>query len=213
MKSLFPTSQLGLIIRCLSLFGLLLVIAACGKTPSLPPLSDSGVILAFGDSLTYGTGVGNGDDYPAILSHLTAREVINEGIPGEISLAGLKRLPHLLDQYQPELLILIHGGNDMLRSIPMSTTRANLEAMIEKAHERDIAVVMLGIPKPGLFLLSSADFYENLAGKARIPIDNDVVPGILADNDLKSDMIHPNKRGYRLMAQALYALLLESGAL
>ena len=213
MKSLFATFQLRSSIRCIALFGVMLIVSACSKPPSVPPLSERGVILAFGDSLTYGTGVGNGDDYPAILSRLTAREVINEGIPGEISSAGLARLPGLLDEYRPELLILIHGGNDMLRNLPATQTRANLEAMIELAHERDIAVVMLGVPKPGLFLLSSADFYGDVAEDARIPIDLDLLPDILADNDLKSDMIHPNKQGYRRMAESLHVLLLEGGAL
>ena len=213
MKSLFATLQLRTVIRFFSLFGLILIVSSCGKTASIPPLSERAVILAFGDSLTYGTGVGNGDDYPAILSRLTAREVINEGVPGEISAAGLARLPGLLDQYRPELLILIHGGNDMLRNIPAARTRANLEAMIELAHERDVAVIMLGVPKPSLFLLSSADFYGDLADEEEVAIDLDVLPDILADNDLKSDRIHPNEQGYRRMAEAVHALLLESEAL
>jgi acyl-CoA thioesterase I len=85
--------------------------------------------------------------------------------------------------------------------------------MIELAREQGIAVVMLGVPEPGLFLLSSADFYGDVAEEARIPIDLDLLPDILADNDLKSDMIHPNKQGYRRMAESLHALLLEGGAL
>jgi acyl-CoA thioesterase I len=213
MKNLYTTSLFRTTSRYFGLFGLMLIVFACSKPAAVPPLSDRGVILAFGDSLTYGTGVGNGDDYPAILSRLTAREVINEGIPGEISSAGLARLPGLLDEYRPELLILIHGGNDMLRNIPATQTRANIEAMIELAHERDIAVVMLGVPEPRLFLLSSADFYGAVAEKAQIPIDLDLLPDILADNDLKSDMIHLNKQGYRRMAESLHALLLEGGAL
>jgi len=213
MKSLLATLQLRTIIRCLGLFGLILIVSACSKPVSVPPLSEHGVILAFGDSLTYGTGVGNGDSYPAILSQLIAREVINAGIPGEISAAGLVRLPGLLDEYQPELLILIHGGNDMLRNLPANQTRANLEAMIEAAQKRDIAVVMLGVPEPSLFLLSSADFYGAVAEKEQIPIDLDLLPDILADNDLKSDLIHPNEKGYRRMAESLRALLLEDGAL
>lgn len=213
MKSLFATLQLRSCIRCIALFGVILIVVACSKPPSVPSLSERAVILAFGDSLTYGTGVGSGDDYPAILSQLTAREVINEGIPGEISAAGLARLPELLDEHRPELLILIHGGNDMLRNIPATQTRANIEAMLKIARERDIAIVMLGIPEPGLFLLNSADFYGDLAEESEIAIDLDVLPDILADNDLKSDMIHPNEQGYRRMAESLHALLLEGGAL
>ena len=213
MKCPFASVQYRCFNRCFALVGLILIASACNKPASLPLLSESAVIVAFGDSLTYGTGVGAGDDYPAILARLTAREVINEGVQGEISSAGLARLPRVLEEYRPELLILIHGGNDMLRNLPAAQTRANLEAMIELAHQRDVAVVMLGVPEPRLFLLSSAEFYEAVAEKAQVPIDLDLLPDILADNDLKSDMIHPNREGYRRMAESLHALLLEGGAL
>ncbi|WP_445367647.1 hypothetical protein ACH5Y9_22385 [Methylomonas sp. BW4-1] len=62
---------------------------ACNKSkPALSKLPDNAVILAFGDSLTYGTGASAQHDYPSILTQLTGREVINEGVPGEISSAG-----------------------------------------------------------------------------------------------------------------------------
>lgn len=104
-----------------------LLLSACNERPSktLNKLSDDAVILAFGDSLTYGSGASNQHDYPSILAKLTTREVINEGVPGEISSDALERLPALLDEYQPQLLIVIHGGNDMLRKIPEQQTADN----------------------------------------------------------------------------------------
>lgn len=193
---------------------LFIFLSACGKPePVFEKLSKDAVILAFGDSLTYGTGAGLNTSYPKILSSLSFREVINAGIPGEISSAGLKRLPALLDELQPELLILIHGGNDLLRKIPQQQTLNNLQQMLNEAKLRDIKVVMLGVPKPSLFLMSSAEIYQQIADEQKIPIDLETLPNILGSNHLKSDAIHPNSDGYKLMAENIFTLLVDTGAL
>jgi acyl-CoA thioesterase-1 len=191
-----------------------LALTACSEpSRTLTKLPDDAVILAFGDSLTYGTGASRLSDYPNILAELTSLEVINEGIPGEISEEGLERLPALLDEYQPKLLILIHGGNDLLRKIPSEQIAANLNKMIEEAASRHIEVVMLGVPQPNLLTLTSADLYQRIAEDRNIPVDLNTLPDILGDNSLKSDMIHPNDAGYQLMAGNIFKLLQEAGAL
>ena len=176
-------------------------------------ISPDAVILAFGDSLTYGTGASGNTSYPSILSELSQHKVINAGIPGEVSQTGLRRLSKLLDQYQPELMILIHGGNDLLRRVPEQQLASNLSQMITTVRERDIKVVMLGVPKPQLFLLSSAELYQQVAEEQHVPVDLETLPEILSDNGLKSDRIHPNSAGYRLMAENIYNLLVNTGAL
>jgi lysophospholipase L1-like esterase len=192
----------------------ILLLTACEKpAPIFKKLSADAVILAFGDSLTYGSGASQNADYPAILSTLSSHKIINAGVPGEISRNGLNRLPDLLDEYQPELLILIHGGNDMLRRIPHQQTSDNLKQMINEAKVRDISVILLGVPKFNLFLLSSAAFYQQVADEQKVPIDLETLPKILSTNSLKSDTIHPNNEGYRLMAENIYRLLVDSGAL
>ena len=192
----------------------ILFLSACDKpNPVFEKLSPDAVILAFGDSLTYGSGASQNGDYPAILSALSSHEIINAGIPGEISRNGLTRLPDLLDEHQPELLILIHGGNDMLRRIPQQQTSDNLKQMIDEARLRNIKVVLLGVPEFNLFLLSSAEFYQQVADEQKVPIDLETLPKILSTNSLKSDAIHPNNEGYRLMAENIYNLLVDSGAL
>jgi len=194
---------------------LTLFISACDNKPDLVfnKLSQEAIILAFGDSLTYGSGASKGANYPGVLSVLSAHTVINAGIPGEISSNGLSRLPALLDKHQPELLILIHGGNDMLRKIPQQQTSDNLKQMINEAQQRNIKVVMLGVPKFNLFLLSSSEIYQQVAEEYKVPVDLESLPHILSDNALKSDTIHPNDQGYRLMAENIYELLVEAGAL
>lgn len=194
---------------CTLLFGV-----ACNKPePAMNKLPDDAVILAFGDSLTYGTGASAGHDYPSILSQQIGREVVNAGVPGEISQEGLERLPVELDKHQPDLLILTHGGNDILRKIPADQTRENLKAMIAEAKQRHIPVVLLGVPEFGLLFLHSAEIYAALAESEQIPNDLEVLPTILASKELKSDTVHPNDRGYQRLAETIAALLQKQGAL
>lgn len=192
----------------------LLCCLGCHKTAAmLSKLPDDAVILAFGDSLTYGTGASSQHDYPHILAQLIGHEVINAGVPGEISGEGRQRLPALLDEYHPGLLILIHGGNDILRQIPADQTRDNLKAMIAEAKQRNISVVLIGVPKFGLVFLHSAEFYAELAKSENVPSDLESLPDILSSNELKSDTIHPNDQGYQRLAENIAALLQKQGAL
>jgi lysophospholipase L1-like esterase len=193
---------------------LLFLLTACDSPEKqLTPLSENAVILAFGDSLTYGIGTSKKTNYPAVLAKLTHHKVINQGVSGEKTAAGLKRLPKLLDRYKPELLILIHGGNDILKKTPTSQTIDHLTQMIQAAKQRNIQVVMLGVPKSNLLLLKSAEFYGKIAHAENVPIDLDILPAIIGDAALKSDTVHPNTAGYKRMAQAIYQLLQDQGAL
>lgn len=189
------------------------LLAACSDDPvALPKLSPDAVVLAFGDSLTHGTGARDYQSYPAVLAKRTGRRVINAGVPGEETDKGLRRLAGLLDKYRPELLILCHGGNDILRKRDAAVTEANLREMIRMSRERDIPVVMIAVPNFGIFL-SSAEFYADIADDLAVPIDDDILATLLADNHYKSDHVHPNAAGYARLADAVQALLTEHGAL
>ncbi|WP_455200844.1 arylesterase [Kaarinaea lacus] len=188
------------------------IIACSSKTPPLNKLSSDAVVVAFGDSLTYGTGAKDDEAYPAQLSDLIQREVINEGRPGELSADGLRRLPAVLDEHQPELLILCHGGNDMLRKKNTQSIVNNLKAMIAEAKRRGVQVILIGVPEPALFLLESAPFYSQIAASENIPFEENILPEIESDNALKSDTIHPNAAGYRKFAEAIARLLSLAGA-
>jgi len=199
--------------KALLLFIFILLPACDESIPAFKKISQDAVILSFGDSLTFGTGASRGADYPSILSALSSHEVINAGIPGEISSEGLNRLDSLLDEYSPEVLILIHGGNDMIRKISQQKTSHNLKQMIALANQRNIHVIMLGVPKPSLFLLNSSAFYQQVAQAKNVPIDLETLPEILSNKQLKSDPIHPNDKGYKLMAENIFNFLIETGAL
>ncbi len=191
---------------------LLLGATACSAPPSLPRLAPDAVVLAFGDSLTRGTGADDHRSYPAVLNALIGRRVVNAGVPGEVSGEGRARLPALLDEYRPQLLILMHGGNDLLRKDSRDELARNLRAMIELARSRGVGVVLVGVPAPGL-LLEVPALYAQLAEEYRLPYDGETLRAIETDRALKSDPIHPNAEGYRQLALRLHELLRAAGAL
>ena len=189
------------------------LLAACSSEHAeLSRLPQDAVILAFGDSLTSGYGAAPDQSYPAILQGLSERKVINAGVTGEVSADGLPRLLALLKQHRPALLILCHGGNDILHKQSMSQMQSNLVEMIELAKTENIPVILLGVPRPGLFL-SSHEAYETIADETGVQFIKDVIPEVLADNDLKSDTVHPNAKGYRVIAETVYAFLIKQDAL
>ncbi len=172
---------------------------------SLPPLP--GVILAFGDSLTQGTGAQASESYPARLEQRIAHKVINAGVPGELSEEGLKRLGTLLDLHRPGLVLLCHGGNDLLKKKDENAMRANLEAMVRLARERGVDVVLIAVPEFSLIGLDPHPVYEAIAEAHAVPIEKTVLSEVLGDNRTKSDYVHPNAAGYEKMAEAVEKVL------
>ena len=189
------------------------VLAACGaKAPTLPKLGADAVVLAFGDSITFGTGAGENQSYPAVLESLIGRKVYGAGVPGEVSAAGLARLPSAIDYYKPQLLILCSGGNDFLRKLSKAQAAENIRAMVRAARDKGVAVMLIAVPEPGL-MPSPPDFYQDIAKEFGIPYEDGALAKILRDNELKSDLIHPNAKGYVRLAEAVAGVLKKSGAL
>ncbi len=187
-------------------------LVSCSDQPQLKPLPPEATILAFGDSLTYGTGTSPANAYPAVLESLINRKVINAGVPGEISKKGLNRLPSLIEKYRPELIIICHGGNDILRKLDLSKTKNNIQQMIDLARRNNSQVVLIGVPEFGLFL-STVPMYQALAEENQLPIAENILGDIIGKNSLKSDHIHPNSEGYHMLADNISTLLRSSGAI
>jgi len=187
-------------------------LTACQKPPRLPVLDKSDVVVAFGDSITFGTGAEPRESYPAVLEQMIGRRVVNAGVPGEVTAEGLSRLPQILDQEKPALLILCHGGNDTLRQLSRVQVADNIREMVRLARQRGVAVVLIAVPSLGLSV-SPAPMYRNIAKELKIPLEEKTLSDILADGSLKSDLIHPNATGYRRLAEAVAMLLKKIGAI
>ena len=107
---------------------------------------------------------------------------------------------------------MLEGGNDILRSKDPQATRGNLAAMIELARGEGIELVLIGVPDK-MFFSNSAAFYGDLAQEYELVFDGGTLASLLRDNDYKSDAVHLNARGYRLLAESIHELLTEEGAL
>jgi lysophospholipase L1-like esterase len=191
---------------------LFVLLTGCSPSvPKLPKLAQDSVILAFGDSLTYGTGATEETSYPAVLQSLIGITVTRSGVPGETTAESLVRLPDVLDENTPKLMLLCIGGNDFLRGMSERVAADNIRSMIRLAKEKGADVILIGVPKFG-FTLSPPDFYQKIADEFHIPYESDVMQHILINKALKADAVHPNAKGYRVFAEAIAALLKKSGA-
>lgn len=195
-------------------------LVACGKrkVTQLQALPAGSVVLAFGDSITHGTGAAPEAAYPAQLAQLTGWNVVNGGVPGDTSAQALVRLPALLDEHRPALVIVSVGGNDLLRRLPEGDTVANLRRSIALARDAGAQVVLVAVPRPTLAAslgagLSDHPLYDKLASELALPLHAGGWARVLGDEKLKSDSIHANAEGYRAFAQGLASTLRASGLL
>jgi lysophospholipase L1-like esterase len=189
------------------LFLIIQLIACSDDIPQISALDNNAVIVAFGDSLTYGSGANSAtQSYPAHLAKLTGLTVINKGIPGEISQQGLKRLSTVLNETQPDLVILCHGGNDLIRKLGKAELKSNLDKMITLIKESGAQVILIGVPNFSL-MLNVPELYPTLAKQHDIPSELSILPKIERDPALKSDPIHPNAQGYTLLAESIYQII------
>jgi lysophospholipase L1-like esterase len=164
-------------------------------------LESSGTeIIAFGDSLTSGFGAREGEDYPSRLAERIGATVINAGIAGDTTDSALARIDEDVLARDSRIVIVGLGGNDFLRRSELATTERNLRTIVRKIQESGAMVILLGFEFPSLGA-SYADMYERVADDEGCLLIPDVVDGILNDPSLKSDEIHPNARGYELMAE------------
>lgn len=199
--------------------GLLVATAGCGrkKTVRVQPVPAGSTVLALGDSLTFGTGASPAAAYPAVLAQLTGWNVINAGVPGNTSAQALKRLPGLLDEYRPQLVIISIGGNDFLRQLPEADTRANITTICKLVLNSGAQVLLVAVPKvsiaAALGQLSDHPLYAELASTLKVPLQHDGWSRILADSALRSDAVHANAQGYAQFAQSLYQTAVAMGLL
>lgn len=182
-----------------------LLITACNQN-NYPRLSEDAIILAFGDSLTFGYGADRNQSYPVILEELTQLTVINAGISGETTSEGIKRFQTEIDKHHPDLIVLLEGGNDILRNHNLATTKNNLAQMIELAQSLNIQVVLIGVPEKKLFS-DSAELYSQLAETYQLVYEQDLLSELLKSPQYKSDGVHFNSQGYRKLAEGIKELL------
>lgn len=191
-------------IRHLLILFAAVLLLACGKAKE-EAIPSGSVVLALGDSLTAGAGVTPSEAWPDLLAARTGWVVINAGVSGDTSAGALLRLPSLLEENAPVLVLVTLGGNDMLRHIPQQETVANLEKILALVKARGAKPVLLATPQPSiagavLRNLSAADFYAVVAEAQQVPLIEDAIADVLSDPQLKADPLHPNAAGHALLS-------------
>lgn len=201
--------------RLIVLLAVLVLAAACNnaKQPAIPAGSP---VLALGDSLTEGTGVKPEQAWPRLLSDRTGWVVINGGVSGDTSGAALQRLPSLLEEHTPVLVLVTLGGNDMLRRLPQQETVTNLEKAIAMIKAQGATPVLLATPNPSLMgavfqNLSAPDFYRKVADAQQVPLIEDAIADVLSDPQLKVDQLHPNAAGHARLSEKIFDELKSIG--
>jgi acyl-CoA hydrolase len=194
---------------------LAILLAACSarKAEPLPPGT---VVLALGDSITAGYGLDPGQAWPALLAEKTGWKIVNGGISGDKTGDALARLPALLDEHAPKLVLVTLGGNDMLRKLPEEQTRGNLARILELVRGRHAQPVLLATPKPSIAgvvfqNLSPPPFYAEIAKERKVPLIADAIAEVLSDPALKLDQLHPNAEGHKVLAGKAFDALRQLG--
>jgi lysophospholipase L1-like esterase len=210
-----PGFNAGVFLRLFAWTVLLILTTACSKTKE-SPIPPGSTVLALGDSLTAGAGVTPEEAWPNLLAAKTGWLVINGGVSGNTSGDALQRLPSLLEQHSPVLVLVTVGGNDMLRHLPESETVANLEKTLALIRARGAKAVLLATPQPSLAgavfrNLSAPDYYRQVADAQKVPLIKDAIADVLSDPRLKVDQIHPNAEGHALLAEKIRKELLSIG--
>lgn len=202
--------------RRLFLAACAVALAACGRRRKMDSVPAGAVVLALGDSLTWGTGATPETSYPAVLAGLTGWQVVNAGVPGDTSAGALARLPGLLQEHAPRVVIVGIGGNDFLRRLPPAETRANIRAICQQAADGGAQVLLVGIPELSMLAalarsLGDHPMYEELAAELKVPLHGGGWASVLSDASLRSDAIHGNAQGYEAFARGLAARARELG--
>ncbi len=172
--------------------------------PDIDPYTLTGDnIICFGDSLTSGFGASDKMDYPAQLSRLLGRTVINAGVAGDTTRRALQRLEQDVLSQSPRIVLITLGGNDLKNRIPRETAFGNLRQIVQTIQNAGALVILGGIDLP-LFGRGFGEGYKAVAGETGAILIPDILEGIFGNRRLMSDPIHPNDDGYALMARRFY---------
>ncbi len=170
-------------------------------------------IVALGDSLTSGRGIGKADAYPAVLQERLeddgyTYQMVNAGVSGDTTGRALRRFQDALVG-DVRILIVALGANDGLRGVSVDQLKSNLSVIIEEAQRRNIAVLLVGmdaLPVHGwAYSLAFHRAYDDLAARYGVPLVPSVLVNVMTNPALmQSDRVHPNQAGARAIAGLIW---------
>lgn len=218
MRAVTSVTRRGFAVRVAGAGLLAAALAGCGRDKkTAQPVPPGSTVLALGDSLTFGTGASAETSYPTVLAGLTGWNVVNAGVPGDTSAQALARLPALLAEHQPKLVIVSIGGNDFLRKLPESDTRAHVHAICKQSLDAGAQVLLVAVPRAtvaaALGQMTDHALYAEVAKDLKIPLQREAWGEVLAQPDLRADAVHANARGYAQFARSVQSTAAAVGLL
>ena len=176
-----------------------------GRRPDPAPPTAGERIIAFGDSLVEGVGASPGRDLVSVLSRRIGVPIVNAGRSGDTTGSALTRLDTSVLSRRPRIVIVLLGGNDMMRRVPQARMFENLETITTRIRARGSAVILVSVEVG--FGGADGRAFEALAERTSSALVRDILNGIFGRQALMSDGIHPNDRGYEIMADRIEPVL------
>ena len=181
--------------------------------PAAPVAPTKPRVVFLGDSLTAGLGLATAQSYPSLVGqrlrqHGYDYDVVNAGVSGDTSAGGLRRLDWSLDG-DVRVLVLALGANDGLRGLPPSELKKNLAAVLDRAREKKIPVLLAGMEAPPNngpdYTRDFRKVYSDLAKEYQVRFIPFLLQGVAGDAALnQADGIHPNVRGAEIVADLVW---------
>ena len=175
-------------------------------------------LLIYGDSISAGYGIHSDKQWSVNLQEIFNEnginfKIINKSLSGETTGGGLSRLERLLEEFKPSYMLLELGGNDALRGYPPSMVKQNLIEMISIARDRNIKVLLMQIKIPPNYGKRYQQSFESIYSDIAIDNQVELMPFMLEEIALKSELmfrdgIHPNERAQPLIAEYVYKSLM-----
>lgn len=182
-----------------------------------PPAIASQTLLVVGDSLSAAYGMDTQQGWVSLLQQRLDRErrpvrVVNASISGDITANGLARLPRLLDQHRPAIVVIELGGNDGLRGLDPGHMQSNIVAMIQKARRAGAQVLLVGIELPPnygqAYIEKFRRLYRDIAREQQVPLVPFLLAGVATRAEyMQADGIHPNARAQPKILEIMWAAL------
>lgn len=173
------------------------------KITNYPSVGTS--VVMFGDSLIEGIGATEGGDLPSLLSKKLGVNVVNMGVRGQTSEQGLSRVGTVL-KHDPKVVLVLFGGNDYLHRVPQDETFRNVDKIVGTLQGYGAVVVLLGIQGGILDDPYEEEFRKISKNRGALYVPN-VLEGVIGEQDLMFDEVHPNNKGYEIIANKIYPVV------
>ncbi|WP_313920071.1 arylesterase [Tahibacter sp.] len=200
--------------RFLGLFFVFVAFISIGSaSAATATAANTGPVLVLGDSLSAAHGIARDAGWVNLLQQrLAPRRVVNASISGETTSGGLARLPLLLTEHKPDLMLLELGANDGLRGLPLDEIRANLVQMLTLIRNAKARPVLIGIELPINYGPQYRDglrkLYRDVAGEFNVPLVPFLLEGVALDPALmQDDGLHPNAQGQPRLLETVWNVI------